>query len=91
MAEKKFELTFPSKLFTEKEKEVAKEIYDIASATYFELWKPKKDEEFLRESIQKWHKKLNQLLDIMEVPRTPLEKTVKAGIEVGVSPEKGLV
>ncbi len=89
--ERKFELTWPSKLFTEEEKERAKEIYDIVSRTYFELWKPKKDVEFLKESIQKWHKKLNELLDVMEVPRTPLEKMVKAGIEVGVSPERGLI
>jgi len=59
-------MIFPSKIFTEKEKEVARDIYFLASQTYLDILNPFADKKKIKENIIKWKSKLEELLDMLE-------------------------
>jgi len=59
-------MIFPSKIFTEKEKEVARDIYFLASQTYLDILNPFADKKEIKENIIKWKSKLEELLDMLE-------------------------
>jgi hypothetical protein len=57
----------PSEMFTDKEKEVARDIYFLASETYLDVFNPFANKEIMRERILAWSEKLNELLGLLEV------------------------
>jgi hypothetical protein len=57
----------PSEIFTEKEKDLAKDVYFYASQSYVDMLNPFANKEKLKENIIKWRDKLNELLDALEV------------------------
>jgi len=59
-------MIFPSKIFTEKEKEVARDIYFLTSQTYLDILNPFADNKNIKENIIKWKSKLEELLDMLE-------------------------
>jgi len=59
-------MIFPSKIFTEKEKEVARDIYFLTSQTYLDILDPFADKKKIKENIIKWKSKLEELLDMLE-------------------------
>jgi len=59
-------MIFPSKIFTEKEKEVARDIYFLTSQTYLDILNPFADNKKIKENIIKWKSKLEELLDMLE-------------------------
>jgi len=54
-----------SSLFTEKEKELASEIYYLASQSYTDILNPFADKEKLKTNIILWRDKLKELLDAL--------------------------
>jgi len=54
-----------SSLFTEKEKELASEIYFLASQSYMDILNPFADKEKLKANIILWRDKLKELLDAL--------------------------
>jgi len=54
-----------SSLFTEKEKELAREIYYLASQSYMDILNPFADKEKLKANIILWRDKLKELLDAL--------------------------
>jgi len=56
----------PSEIFTEQEKELARDIYYLASQTYLDILNPFAKVDVTRSRIIRWKDKLEKLLNLLE-------------------------
>jgi len=56
----------PSEIFTEQEKELARDIYYLAAQTYLDILNPFTKVDVTRSRIIRWKDKLEKLLNLLE-------------------------
>jgi len=56
----------PSEIFTEQEKELARDIYYLAAQTYLDILNPFAKVDVTRSRIIRWKDKLEKLLNLLE-------------------------